>query len=163
MKCTVCNHNHIKDIDRALLTGATLTFLTQKYGFSKSAVHRHKTHLLDKMRQVKKRLQDSLDQGYLFKLNTFLELSLHNARTATAEVNFKAANQATREGTRIINFMTKMAVQLDQELVYCLMSSLQWALQDSLLPDAFQALADTRQTMSVNLFSPLSGTSPRSG
>ncbi len=154
MKCTVCTHNQIKDIDRALLTGATLISLSQKYSLSTSAVHRHKTHLLDKMRQAKKRLRASLDQGLFFKLNTYLELSLQAARAASAENNFRALNQSTREGTRVVALMKKMEFELDDELVYCLMYSTQWALQDSLLPDAFQALADTRQTMSVNLFSP---------
>ena len=34
--CIVCKHNQIKDIDRALLTGATLSSLTKQYGFSTS-------------------------------------------------------------------------------------------------------------------------------
>ena len=34
------------------------------------------------------------------------------------------------------------------------MSSAQWDLQDNLLPDAFQALSATRQSLKVNLFAP---------
>ena len=52
MPCIVCNHNQIKDIDRALLTGATLTSLSQKYGFTTSALHRHQEHLMQKMAQA---------------------------------------------------------------------------------------------------------------
>ncbi len=154
MPCTVCTHNQIKEIDRALLTGATLISLSQQYGLSKSALHRHKNHLLEKMRQAKERLLDSLELGRFLKLNSYLELSLHNARAASTEGNFRASNQATREGTRIIALMAKMDLPLDQELVYCLMSSPQWTLEDSLLPGAFQALADARQTMSLGLLAP---------
>jgi hypothetical protein len=58
MPCTVCSHNQVKDIDRALLSGAKLVPLSQIYGLSKSAMHRHKTHLQEKIRQAKKRLQN---------------------------------------------------------------------------------------------------------
>ncbi len=33
MPCQVCRHNQVKDIDRALLAGATPAALHQKYGF----------------------------------------------------------------------------------------------------------------------------------
>jgi hypothetical protein len=49
MPCIVCKHNQIRDIDRALLTGATLTSLSPKYGFSPAALHRHQEHLVQKM------------------------------------------------------------------------------------------------------------------
>ena len=50
--------------------------------------------------------------------------------------------------------MIKMAVQLEPDLIYCLMASPQWDLQDSLLPNSFQALSQTRQTLKVNLYAP---------
>ncbi len=160
MKCTVCKHNQIKDIDRTLLTGATLTSLSQKYGFSTSALHRHREHLRQKMAQAQNRFQDSLRQGLLCKLNIVLELVLHTARAASAGGDFKLLLQATREVTRIISLMHKMDVQPDQEMVYCLMASPQWDLQDSLLPNAFQALSATRQTLAVNLFAPCPDPNP---
>jgi hypothetical protein len=45
-----------------------------------------------------------------------------------------------------------MDVHLEPEMIYCLMASPQWDLQDSLLPNSFQALAQTRQTLKVNLY-----------
>ncbi len=152
--CIVCRHNQIKDIDRALLTGASLTSLSKKYGFGTSDLHRHQKHLVQKMAQAQKRFHDGLRQGLLCKLNIVLELVLHVVRGANAGGDFKLFLQASREVTRIISLMTKMDVQLDQEMIYCLMASPQWDLQDSLLPNAFQALSDTRQTLAVNLFAP---------
>ena len=152
--CIVCRHNQIKDIDRALLTGATLTSLNQKYGFSTSALHRHQEHLMQKMGRAQKRFHDGLHQGLFCKLNIVMELVLHVVRGANAGGDFKLFLQASREVTRIISLMHKMAVQLEPEMIYCLMASPQWDLQDSLLPNSFQALSDTRQTLAVNLFAP---------
>jgi hypothetical protein len=154
MPCHICRYNQVKDVDRALLAGAALSSLSQKYGFSVSALHRHKEHLMQKMAQAQTRFHDSLHQGLFCKLNIVLELVLQAVRAANAGGDFKLFLQASREVTRIIGLMHKMIVPLDPELIYCLMGSPQWSLQDSLLPNAFQALADTRQTLALNLFAP---------
>jgi hypothetical protein len=152
--CIVCKHNQIKEIDCALLTGATLASLSQTYGFSPSALRRHQEHLMQKMARAQKRFHDGLHQGLFCKLNIVLELVLHVVRGANAGGDFKLFLQASREFTRLISLMHKMAVQLEPEMIYCLMASPQWDLQDSLLPNSFQALSGTRQTLKVNLYAP---------
>ena len=152
MPCTVCQHNQIKDLDRALLTGATLTSLSRKYGFTTSALQRHQEHLMQKMAQAQREFHDSLRQGLFCKLNLVMEMVLGVVRGARAGEDFKLFLQASREFTRIISLMLKMDVPLGPEMIYCLMSSPQWDLQDNLLPNAFQTLSDTRQTLKVNLF-----------
>jgi hypothetical protein len=49
--CIVCKHNQVKDIDRALLTGASLTSLSKKYGFTTDYLDRHQKHLVHKTAQ----------------------------------------------------------------------------------------------------------------
>ena len=154
MPCIVCKHNQTKDIDRALLTGATLTSLSQKYGFTTSALHRHQGHLMQKMARAQKRFHDGLHQGLFCKLNIVLEMVLGVVRGAKAGEDFKLFLQASREVTGLISLMLKMDVQLEPEMIYCLMASPQWDLQDSLLPNSFQALSETRQTLKVNLYAP---------
>jgi hypothetical protein len=160
MKCTVCNLNQTKEIDRALLTGVTLTSLSRKYGLSISALHRHKDHLHKKMHRAETRLQASLHQGFFFKLNTLLDLAMQTALTASADGNSRLFLQAGSLGSRIINQMTKMDVQLEPEMVYCLMASPKWNMTDSLLPGAFQALSDTRQTLATDLLAPCADPEP---
>ena len=150
--CIICGYNQVKDVDRALLTGATLTSLSQKYGFTTSALHRHQEHLMQKMAQAQREFHDSLRQGLFCKLNLVMEMVLGVVRGARAGEDFKLFLQASREFTRLISLMIKMDVHLGPEMIYCLMSSPQWDLQDNLLPNAFQTLAATRQTLKVNLF-----------
>jgi len=150
--CQVCSHNQIKNIDRFLLTGASAAAVGKKYGFSTAAVQRHQQHLTRKMAQAEQRFHASLHQGLLCKLNIVLELVLGVVRSAQAGGDFKLFLQATREVSRIINLMLKMDVRLDPEMIYCLVTSPQWDLQDSLLPDAFTSLVQTRETLKTNLF-----------
>ncbi len=155
MTCTVCNHEQRHDIDRALLAGsATLADLSQKYSLSKSALHRHKQHLVAKMCRAEKRVQDNLRLGYLFKLITFLGFAMSTAQNASAAGDSRLTLQAIREGTRIITLMTKMDLQFDELTVLSLLASPQWSQEDGLLPTDPQIIADIRQAYADDLFSP---------
>ena len=110
--CIICGYNQVKDVDRALLTGATLTSLSQKYGFTTSALHRHQEHLMQKMAQAQREFHDSLRQGLFCKLNLVMEMVLGVVRGARAGEDFKLFLQASREFTRLISLMLKMDVHL---------------------------------------------------
>ncbi len=153
MKCTVCQHPQRHDIDRALLAGnATFAALSQQYRLSISALFRHKKLLKLKMAEARDRLQDNLHQGCLFQFNEFLEATRQFVRTAGADGNTRQALQAVCAGTRILNFITKLDVNLDQDTVYRIMASPQWATQDSLLPTDPRIITDTHQALAHDLF-----------
>jgi hypothetical protein len=160
MKCTVCQHNQIKEIDRALLTGATLTSLNQKFGLSTSALHRHKDHLHKKMSRAEAGLEVSLRQGFFFKLNTILDQAMQTALTASTEGNSRLFLRAGSLASRLINQMHKLDFALEPEMIYCLLASPTWNMTDSLLPGAFQALSDTRQTLATDLLAPCADLDP---
>jgi hypothetical protein len=158
MPCKICNYNQVQDLDRLLLAGATPAFVNQRYpSFTTAELQRHREHLEQKMTLARRRFQVKLHLGLFCKLNTVLEMTLGVVHGAGNGGDFKLFLQAGRESTRIINLMHKMAAKLeiDPEFLYCLMASPQWDVQEkALLPDAFQALADTRHTLKVNLFAP---------
>ncbi len=155
MKCTICHHPQRHAIDCDLLAeNDTFAALKQKYGPSVSALWRHKKHLKEKMRRAAARLENNLRVGCLFNLNTFLEEAKRSLQTARAEGNLGLALQATREGTRILNFITKLDVQFDQDMVYRLLASPEWFSQGSLLPTDPRFLADSHQALADDLFFP---------
>ncbi len=59
-----------------------------------------------------------------------------------------------RAGTRILNFITKLDVQFDQDTVYRLLASPQWVSQDSLLPTDPGIITGSHQTLADDLFFP---------
>jgi hypothetical protein len=154
-KCTVCHHPERQAIDCALLTdNDTYAALSQQYGPSISALFRHKKHLQEKIRQTEKRLENSLRQETLFRYNDFLESTRQIVRTASADGDTRQVLRAVREGTRILNFITKLEVQFDPDTVYRLLASPQWVSQDSLLPTDPSIITGTHQTLADDLFSP---------
>ena len=134
-KCTICHHPERQAIDCALLAdNDTYAALSQHYGPSISALWRHKKHLQEKIRQTEKRLENSLRQETLFRYNDFLESTRQIVRTASADGDTRQVLRAVREGTRILNFITKLEVKFDPDTVYRILASPQWVSQDSLLP-----------------------------
>jgi len=163
--CRICNYNQVQHIDRALLAGATPVSLSQQYNFSPLELRHHQEHLQRKMALAQQRFQVNLYQGMFCKLNNVMEMVLWVVRMAKRGEDFKLFVQASREFSRVLQLMHKMAPQLqfDPEFLYCLMASPEWDLQeDALLPNAFQSLSKTRQTLKVNLFSPCPETAPES-
>ena len=131
MSCTICNHPQRQKIDQALIAGsATLAALSQEYGLSTSALHRHKAHLQAKVSRAQDQLQDNLRQGCLFWLSQALEMTMQTAQAAQAEGNVKIVLQAVSQGTRLIKIILKQDLHLDDRLVYEILTSPQWASQD---------------------------------
>jgi hypothetical protein len=85
--CTVCNHPDMHTIDLAILNdNLSLEALGRKFGTSKSAMWRHKRHFEKKIQQAQKRLEASVQHGYLFKLNTLLEDAMDTVKTSRGAV-----------------------------------------------------------------------------
>ncbi len=152
--CTICKYNQVKELDRALLAGASLASLHQKYGFSLAALQHHQQHLQQKIARAQKQLQEHLHQGLACKLNIVLELVLQAVRAASAEGNVKMLLQSSREVTRMIQLLLKMDLHLGEDLIYCLLTSNQWNMTDSLLAGSLQALSGNRQALALNLLAP---------
>jgi hypothetical protein len=154
--CKICQYNQVKNIDRLLLAGQTPASVSRRYpGFTASELQRHAEHLQQKMALASGRFQASLHQGLFCKLHMVMEMNLQVIRRTKTADDPKLFFQASREFTRIITLMDKMAAKIhfDPEFIYCLMANPQWDLQeDTLLPYAFQALAESRRTLKQQVF-----------
>ena len=152
--CLICKYNQVKTIDRALLTGVSLTSLNKQYRLQPIGLAIPPKALDAKNGSGPNPVSRQPAPGLILQTQPRHGNGPRCRPGRQGRRGFQLFLQASREFTRIIGLMHKMAVPLDQELLYCLMSSPQWDLQDNLLPDAFQALSATRQTLKVNLFAP---------
>jgi hypothetical protein len=160
MPCTICNHPQRQTIDQALIAGSvTLAALSQEYGLSTSALHRHKAHLQAKVNRAQDQLQDNLHQGCIFWLSQALEMAMQTAVAAQTEGNGKLVLQAIQQGTRLINIILKQDFHLDDRVVYGILTSPQWSTQTGLLPHDPKIMAMSRQSLAGALSSPCSETS----
>jgi hypothetical protein len=154
-KCTVCTHPDSQAIDQDLLAGnGTLETLSQKYGPSPSALHRHKQHLQEKISQARQHLENNLRLGYLFKLNqTLAEVEIASAKAQAAD-NVDQVFKGARVKNRLLRDLSKMATPWDSQTIHRLMASPQWQSQDCLLPTDPAFLARGHKILADALFHP---------
>ncbi len=129
MNCKTCAHPQLHTIDLALLNRTrTLESLSHMFGLSVSSLFRHKKHLVEKMQQARRRLRDSQAQGCLLKLNTILDHVQRAVETAATDGKIDSLFRGAHVGSRIIHHINKMAVPLELDTVYRLISSPQWVV-----------------------------------
>jgi hypothetical protein len=154
MKCSVCSHPQCHDIDLALLAGnATLDALRERFGLSRSAIQRHKRHLLDKVDRAEARIEKNLRLTYLFQLNAYQEAAAATVAAAQAQGNARLTIQAANSGTRIVNAMARLQASLGRETTYRLLAAPEWVQSGCLLPGDPHLLTGPRRALAQGLFS----------
>ena len=154
-RCTVCHHHLIDDINLAVLSGDyTLDELSQKFGPSRSAFHRHKGHLEKKMARTLERLENNRKQVSLIKLSAFLDHVQTRVEAAVADDDTDRVFKGSHIGCRIIHQINKMDVPLELDTAYRLLSSPGPASRDSLLPAGPQIIADLHQALRDKTLAP---------
>ena len=76
VRCSVCNHPSLPDIDRALLSGVSLRTLAGNFGLSPSALCRHTRHLRRQL-ALEQRHADQAHQAALLDKLDLLEVRLN--------------------------------------------------------------------------------------
>ena len=154
-RCTVCNHHLIDDINLAVLSGDyTLDELSQEFGPSRSAFHRHKGHLEKKMPRTLERLENNRKQVSLLKLSAFLDHVQTRVEAAAADDDTDRVYKGSHIGSRLIHQINKMDVPLEPDTAYRLLSSPGPASRDSLLPAGPQIIADLHQALRDKTLAP---------
>ena len=154
MPCTVCSHPQCHDIDLALLAGsATLDALQARYGPSRSAIQRHKKHLVDKVDRAEARIDQNLRLTYLFQLNAYQEAAAATVAAARAAGNARLTIQAANSGARILTAMARLETKLGRETTYRLLAAPEWVKSGCLLPEDPNLLTGPRRSLAQGLFS----------
>ncbi len=154
-RCTVCSHPLITDIDLAILSGDyTLDDLSEKFGPSRYAFHRHKVHLEKKMRRSLERLENHRQQVSLLKLSAFLDHVEKRVEASAAADDTDRVYKGSHIGSRIIHQINKMDVTMEPDTAYRLLSSPALVSRDSLLPHGPQIIADLHQALVDQAFAP---------
>ena len=154
-RCTVCHHHLIDDINLAILSGDyTLDELSQKFGPSRSAFHRHGRHLEKKMARTLERLENNRKQVSLLKLSAFLDHVQARVEAAAADDDTDRVYKGSHIGSRLIHQINKMDVPLEPDTAYRLLSSPGLASRDSLLPAGPQIIADLHQALRDQTLAP---------
>lgn len=112
LRCTICTHPAISDIDRGLMAGYSFRSLAEQYGVSASALFRHTKHLARRLQmqgdhQERQHQEEVLDKLDLLehRLNRlFQEAHTHNS--------YNVALGCIQEHLRLLTLIEKIRHRL---------------------------------------------------
>lgn len=133
-KCSVCEHNRVKKIDKLLVSGSGLRKIAEQFSLSTTAVHRHKKHLSETLIKASE-LKDITRADNLMEQISSLQSRALNILTKTEEAgDWRAANGAIREVRGCLELLGKLAGELKEGQSVNIIISPQWVrLRTSIL------------------------------
>jgi hypothetical protein len=109
--CTVCSHEKLEEIDRALMAGVAYRTLAAQYGLSASAICRHTKHLA----RYQKNIKDYHEQKYNESMQDKLQLLEHRlGRIFNSAENYRSlrvALECLKEYAKLLALQDKFRVR----------------------------------------------------
>lgn len=151
-RCTICTHEAIDDINRALVSGTKQVALCDRYGLSKFAVSRHYISHLPKL-LVKAHAAAEVAEG-----DNLLGLVLEHqatarriAKDAEAGGEKRTVLLAVRELLRIVELQAKLAGQLSDGPTVNVVLAPQWLEVRSAMLVALSPFPEAREAVATRL------------
>ena len=125
-RCTVCGHDQVAAIDRALIGGRPIRGIARTFGVSEDAVGRHRTHLpktLVKAHDVAEALRadELLAEATALQTNAW-QLLL----AAEGQADTRTALMAVREIRGCLELLARLLGELREQPVVTLVTAPEW-------------------------------------
>ncbi len=151
MTCTVCRHQRKTEIDEAILDGATLREIAQKFDVSPDAVHRHKSHVpaaIVKADEARQALEGSNLLAQLFAITVDTrELFVEAKKAKDRDGALKAVARLEKQ----LELQAKLLGELQQEGTVNVFVSPGWPTFRLAVLEAVQGHPDARAALSTVL------------
>jgi hypothetical protein len=109
--CTVCRHESLEEIDRALLNGVAYRTLAAQYGLSPSALCRHTRHLA-RYREAIQRHEDRKHNHAMLEKLDLLEVRLGRLfNTADKSDSLRVALDCLKEYAKLLALQQKFRLR----------------------------------------------------
>ena len=147
MQCTVCRRNDVAKINKALISGDSLSTIAGTYGVTKASIHRHSKHIpakLTKAREAKETASADNLMARVASLNTKAHDVYEKAMTAK---NLTAAIAAVRELRGITELYAKITGELQSQTVTNIIVSPEWVNLRNAILIALEPYPEARQAV----------------
>lgn len=112
MKCGVCVHPQVEDINRALLAGGTLRELAGRYGVTKSSLHRHSAHLPATLVLAKQAHEVAKADTLLEQVASLQGRAMSIVTQAEQARDWRAALQGVKEARGCLELLARLQVEI---------------------------------------------------
>jgi hypothetical protein len=152
MKCTVCRHSAVADIDRALIDGRPLRNIAEQYGMSPQALLRHQadhiSEALLKAKDVEKvaHADTVLDHSVMLR-----DRALNILDMAERENDLRTALAAIREARECVRLLGELAGKLQSAGTVNVIMSAEWIQVQAVILSALEPFPDARLAVAHKL------------
>jgi len=115
-KCTVCSHESIKEINKALINGVAIRKISEQFGLTPSSIHRHRVSHLPETLVKAKEAKEVCESGELWTEMVSLKTTCIEILDKAKEMGeFQAAVSAIGQAIKIVVVMLKVQGELKKD------------------------------------------------
>ena len=106
--CTICKHPNLGEINAAIVSGTTYRDIAGRFGTSKSALERHKSHVSAALMKAKAAAEIVQGDSLIEKITQLEREARRLGRKAEDAGDLRAAMAAVRDLVRIVELLAKI-------------------------------------------------------
>ena len=147
-KCTVCEHEKVEEINKALLEGVSLRDLAGRYSVSKTALHRHKeSHLPAKLVKAREAQEVTKADSLLDQVIELRDKALSILAKAERAGELRTALQGVREAKGCLELLARLQGELQEQTTVNVLINPQWLSLRTVILEALDRYPEARQAV----------------
>ena len=147
-RCTVCEHEKVEEINKALLEGVSLRDLAGRYSVSKTALHRHKeSHLPAKLVKAQEAREIAKADTLLDQVAGLRDKALSILAKAEQAGDLRTALQGVREAKGCLEPLARLQGELQERTTVNVLVNPQWITLRTVILKALDGYPEARQAV----------------
>ena len=151
-RCTVCEHEKVEEINKALLEGVSLRDLAGRYSVSKTALHRHKeSHLPAKLVKAQEAREIAKADSLLDQVTELRDKALSILDKAEQAGDLRTALQGVREAKGCLELLARLQGELQEQATVNILINPQWLSLRTVILEALDRYPEARLKLAAAL------------
>ena len=146
-KCTICDHEHVKKINKMLVNGETFRKISQTFAVSYDAVYRHKEHIPAKLVQAKEAQEVAQADNLLDQVKSLQEKACELLAKAEKSGDLRTALAGVKEAKSCLELLAKLQGELQQEGTINVTIAPEWLELRAVILQAVEPYPEAKQRL----------------
>jgi len=150
-KCTVCEHEKVEEINKALVEGASIRFIAKQFSISHQALQRHKRHILTTLTKAQEAQEVAKADNLLAQVAGLRDKALSILATAEQAGDLRTALQGIKEARGCLELLAKLQGELQERTTVNVLINPQWLSLRTVILQALEPYPAARQALAQAL------------